>query len=217
MASAKEYLVTDDLIKRILFVPRQAKKTSSQEYVILGNNFFFLIDFVGTCLCLFVADASLLRQGHSSWTTSELKWSGNRLICKTSPPPPAAAVPRPITPATANICQRGVCCVLKVKERIHSTLSTSFTFALHSTTTYFKSRKTLNSSNASAFWSGLSDKSFVLLSSQCRSHKVKGWKDLMEDKLQLWGLSPQGAFLYVWSALRCPWAEYYTCVSDHEK
>lgn len=26
MASAKEYFVTDDLIKRILFVPRQAKK-----------------------------------------------------------------------------------------------------------------------------------------------------------------------------------------------
>lgn len=131
-------------------------------------------------------------------------------------PPPAAADPRPITSATANICQRGVCCVLKVKERILSTFSTSFTFALHSTTTYFKTRKTLNSSNASAFWSGLSDKSFVSLSSQCRSHKVKGWKDLMEDKLQLWGLSPQGAFLYVWSALRCSWAEYYTCVPDHE-
>lgn len=61
------------------------KKSSRQEYVILRNNFFFSIGFVGTCLGLFVADTSFLHQGHSSWTTSELKWSGNRLICKTSP------------------------------------------------------------------------------------------------------------------------------------
>ena len=96
-------------------------------------------------------------------------------------PPPAAAVPRPIKPATANICQHGVCCILKVKERILSTLSTSFTFTLHSTMTFFKTQKPLNSSNASAFWSGLSDQSIDWLS----SHTVRGWKDdLVEDKLQ---------------------------------
>lgn len=216
MASAKEYFVTDDLIKRILFVPCQAKKTSRQEYVILRNNFFFSDWF---CWNMFMSICSR----RITSTSRSLQLNHERVEMEREQthlqniPPPDAAVPQPITPATANICQRGVCCILKVKERILSTLSTSFTFALHSTTTYFKSRKTLNSSNASAFWSGLSDKSFVSLSSQCRSHKVKGWKDLMEDKLQLWGLSPQGAFLYVWSALRCPWAEYYTCVSDHEK
>lgn len=50
---------------------------------------------------------------------------------------------------------------------------------------------------------------------ECSSHVVTGWKDdLVEDKLQLvltlMRTSPQGAFLYVWSALHCLWQENCT-------
>lgn len=52
---------------------------------------------------------------------------------------------------------------------------------------------------------------------ECSSRIVKGWKDdPVEDRLQLvltfMRTSPQGAFLYVWSALHCPWPEYCPCV-----
>lgn len=88
-------------------------------------------------------------------------------------PPPTAAVPRPIKPATANICQHGVCCILKVKERILSTLSTSFTFTLHSTMTFFKTQKPLNSSNAFGVlkWSQWSEHWLAEFS---HSQRVKG-------------------------------------------